>query len=174
MSKSEFISVGKIAGLHGVRGELKMHAYSPAEELSELLKERFKSVEINGKNYDVEASRFHSGKVLLKLKKVTTFEEAEPLKGSEVGINRDELPELAEGEYYHFDLIGMEVLDEGGEALGVLKEIISVGSNDVYQIEGAGGETLLPALSNIILDVDLTARRMKVKLPEGIGPEEKK
>jgi 16S rRNA processing protein RimM len=75
---------------------------------------------------------------------------------------------LPEGEYFHFQLIGMKVLTEDGEYLGRLREILETGSNDVYVVSGDSGELLIPALANVILKVQVTEGVMVVRLMEGL------
>ena len=75
---------------------------------------------------------------------------------------------MPEGEYFHYQLIGLQVLTESGERLGEISEIIITGSNDVYVVSGADGEILLPALNQVIRAVDLERGLMTVRLMEGL------
>ena len=77
-------------------------------------------------------------------------------------------PALSEGEYFHFQLLGLQVFTEEGERLGRVCEILETGSNDVYVVSGDGGELLLPALADVIRRVDLAERVMVVDLPDGL------
>ena len=75
---------------------------------------------------------------------------------------------LDEGEYFHYQLIGMQVRTEEGEELGELQEILETGSNDVYIIRGGGKELLIPATAQVVLDVNVTEKAMLVRLPSGL------
>ena len=78
------------------------------------------------------------------------------------------VPQLQEGEYYHFQLLGMNVLTEEGECLGRVREILETGSNDVYVVSGESGDVLIPALTEVIREVRLNEGLMVVKLLEGL------
>jgi 16S rRNA processing protein RimM len=78
------------------------------------------------------------------------------------------LPELLPGEYYWYDLIGLQVVTSEGESLGQLSEIIATGSNDVYVVKGEGREYLIPALEDVVLEINPAAGRMMVTMPEGL------
>jgi len=84
-----------------------------------------------------------------------------------VFVRTDTLPNLPEGQYYHHQLIGLQIVTEQGSRLGKLVEILETGSNDVYVISGEEGqEILLPALEGVILAVDLEKKEMRVQPPE--------
>jgi 16S rRNA processing protein RimM len=94
---------------------------------------------------------------------------AEALVGSLVRISRDRLPPLPEGEYLWEDLLGLEVLDEGGAPLGRVVEIFPTGSNEVLVVrDGGGEEILLPAIREVGREVDLEGGRLRVRLMEGL------
>lgn len=77
-------------------------------------------------------------------------------------------PQLPQGEYFHYQLMGLRVMTEEGEELGEISEIIETGSNDVYVVSGGRGELLLPAISQVVREVDLTHQTMVVRLLEGL------
>ena len=118
--------------------------------------------------YEVERAKAQGRSVLLSLKGVTQRSQAEALAGWEVFIDKTTLPELEEGTYYWSDLIGLAVYAVDGRFLGRLESIFQTGSNDVYVVKHAGRELLLPALASVVKTVDLEARRMQVKVPEGL------
>jgi 16S rRNA processing protein RimM len=99
-------------------------------------------------------------------------EEAEGLRGSEVSVSKQELPALPEGEYYWFELMGMEVQSEDGRALGKIFNIVTTGSNDVYEVRGPLGEILIPAIEGVVIGVDAEKKRMTIRIPEGLLPDE--
>ena len=88
--------------------------------------------------------------------------------GAGLYIEKSRLPSLEDGHFYWFELIGMEVYTDDGRFLGRLASIVPTGSNDVYVVQHAGRETLVPALASVVKRVDTTARRMEVILPEGL------
>jgi 16S rRNA processing protein RimM len=78
------------------------------------------------------------------------------------------MPELAEGEFYWCDLLGLAVMTDGGEPLGLLADIIATGSNDVYVVKNDGREYLIPALEDVVLNIDLDKGIITVRPPEGL------
>jgi 16S rRNA processing protein RimM len=86
-----------------------------------------------------------------------------------VSIKVRELPRLGEGEYYSHELIGLRVVEENGEDLGTISEVLATGSNDVYIVKTTEGiELLLPAIESVVRKIDLEARMMSVVVPAGL------
>jgi 16S rRNA processing protein RimM len=105
--------------------------------------------------------------MLITMDGIRTREEAAELTNLEVFVRTDELPALAEGQYYHHQLIGLKAVLEDGREIGTVSEIMETGANDVYVVtDAAGKETLLPAIDPVILKIDLTAKQIVVKPPE--------
>ena len=106
--------------------------------------------------------------LILRLKGIEKIEEAESLTGKEIFVKREAFLELEEGEYYWVDILGMEVETQEGKRIGKVREIFSTGAHDVYVVEGKRGEISLPAIGEVILDIDLGKRVMKVARMEGL------
>ncbi len=177
MSKGGTVAVGKVVGVHGVKGEIKVFPYIPREEIADYI-ETFSSackiLYIDGTSYTLKGIKRHKGTVLMKLQGLTRREDAEGLIGKEVFVDRHSLPELPEGEYYEFELVGMDVFTEDGKLLGELVNVFRTGSNDVYEVRGPLGEVLLPAIDDVVLDVDVEHKRLRVRLLEGLLPDRPK
>ena len=171
MSRGDSVPVGKIVGVHGVKGELKVLPYG---DLSEFV---WKTVSIETEDgtisYPVKKVRPHKGVFLFKLRGLNRREEAERFIGEEVSVAKEDLPPLPEGEYYYFELQGMDVVTEDGTFLGKLVSIFPTGSNDVYEVHGPEGEILIPVIEDVVLNVDLKRRTITVRLLEGLLPDEK-
>ena len=169
MPDRRHILIGRIVGAHGLAGGVKLASYAASIEAfaggRALL-----AVSAEGEEtlYEVERAKARGRSVLLSLKGVTLRSQAEALAGWEVFIDKTTLPELEEGTYYWSDLIGLAVYAVDGRFLGRLESIFQTGSNDVYVVKHAGRELLLPALASVVQTVDLEARRMQVKVPEGL------
>ena len=152
-------------GAHGVNGELRVRVLSDVPH-------RFdpgQSLYIQGNSYNVaSSSRSGSSLVILKLDGINTPAAVRALSGQEVTSRAESSPLLPEGEYFHYQLIGLQVLTESGERLGEISEIIITGSNDVYVVSGGDAEILLPALSQVIRAVDLEKGLMTVRLMDGL------
>lgn len=148
------VVLAAVAGAHGVRGEvrLKLWAESP-DSLGG------RAVEIGGRAYRVEAIRPASGGAVARLGGVATREAAEALRGQEVSVERADLPPLAEGEYYHADLLGLPVVDGEGAAMGVVRAVENYGAGDLLDIERADGtRALVPFRAGVADLVDGAVR----------------
>ena len=163
-----FVVVGRILAPWGVRGEVKVEPitdfpdrFSPGEE-----------VYVEGHLFKIEGMRCHKGKILLKLATVDDFAAAEKLRGLFLEIPETKLHPLAADEYYHFQLIGLEVRTTDGRLLGDVVDIIATGSNDVYVVRGKQGELLIPAIEDIVKSVELDRKRITVKLVAGLLRDE--
>lgn len=166
MSREELVPAGKVVGIHGIRGEIKILSSGDYE------KRAWKVLHIQSKKgvveYDVLCSRPHKRVILVKLVDVDTREEAATLIGCEVLVKRSFFKKLPEGEYRRFEIEGMEVNTDDGRYLGSITDIFSTGSNDVYVIDGPHGEVLIPAIKDVVLKVDVKKKKMLVHLIEGL------
>lgn len=108
--------------------------------------------------------------IICRLGGIESREEAEKLRKMLLMIPREEAVQLPPGHYYVFDLVGLAVYTEDGEYLGRVKEVLQPGANDVYVVEAVAsdGDILLPAIRDVILDVDLSRGQMSVRLLPGL------
>lgn len=166
----KMIAVGEITGAHGIKGLVKVASLTdfPGERFapgSELYLAK------TGQKVTVLSAGVHKGLYLLGLSGIEDRDAAQALLHTYLQVPQSCLPELPQGEYYHFQLIGLQVY-EGDKHLGELTEVMQTGANDVYVITAPGGrkqaEILLPALKSCILGVDTAAGKMTVKIPEGL------
>lgn len=135
----------------------------------EELKEVFLEKESVGKA-EIESARSQGDKLLLTFKGVETRESAEKLVGSFISIEREKVPELPEGSYYHFELVGMKVYSDDKQYLGEIAEVIPMPANDIWRVEGEK-DYLIPATANVILEVDKVERRVIIRLLDGLIEE---
>ena len=170
MSKrSELVLLGKVVATHGIKGQLRIAVYSGEfETILSLSSMMLKGPDGRMESFEVAAAAVHGKKILVALKGYGTINQALLLVGRELYATRDQMPELAEGEFYWCDLLGLKVLSEGGETLGLLADIIATGSNDVYVVKDNGREYLIPALEDVVLDINLDEGIMTVSPPEGL------
>jgi 16S rRNA processing protein RimM len=173
LSKSEekkgYVLIGKIVGVHGIKGTNKLKSY--AESLSVFKPGRSIIVRDNRSretSFELNWVKSHTRTALISFKGVTDHDQAEALIGAELLIPETELPELDAGTYYWFELIGIEVYTREDEYLGRIESIFPTGSNDVYVVKDRQKEILVPALDSVVIDIDLEHQRMRVDLPEGL------
>jgi 16S rRNA processing protein RimM len=168
-TKQEHVLIGKIIGIHGIKGTNKLRSY--AESLSVFSPGRSILVrDLRGReaSYAIHWVKPHTGTPLVSFKGIANRDQAKTLIGAELFIPQSELPELDEDTYYWYDLIGIDVVTMTGECLGRIESIIETGSNDVYVVKGNEKEVLIPALESVVLEIDLEHKRMQVDLPEGL------
>lgn len=162
-----FLAAGKVRRPHGVRGEMVLELYT---DFPERLRPKTK-IFLGEKHVPLilHGVRPHNEGLLLSIEGVDTPEDAGQYRNLIVYVSAKVLPALDEGEYYFHELIGINVVDEFGNTLGELTEIMETGANDVYLVTAASGnEILLPAIPDVVLSVDLEARTMRVHLLPGL------
>ncbi len=159
------IVVGRIKAAWGIHGDVKIDLLSDVPD-------RFEpgnTVHVDNRCTRVQRSRLVRGGMLLKLDIVNDRNQAELLRGQEITITPEQVSPLPLGSYYHFQVLGIDVLTQEGENLGKLHEIVETGANDVYVVRLEGRrDILIPALEDVILDVDLERGSMTVRLPDGL------
>jgi 16S rRNA processing protein RimM len=109
---------------------------------------------------------------VLELDGIDDRERAEDLRGRYLRVPGDQLAELEEGEYYVFQLVGLIAVTEEDRELGVIREVLETGANDVYVVDTPRGELLLPAIEDVVKQVDLAGGKLIVHLLSGLMPEE--
>jgi len=165
-----FLAVGKLGRPHGVRGEIFLHVLTDFPErlapgVMVFLGPDYQPVEI-------ESRRWHRDALLLLLAGYHTPEAVAALTNQYLFVSAEDRPPLPEGEYYHHQMIGLQVLDEQGQVLGTLSQILETGANDVYVVlPPQGPEILLPAIEDVILEIDPGQRQILVRLLPGMLPE---
>jgi 16S rRNA processing protein RimM len=169
INKQKLVLIGKVTATHGIRGQLRVVSFSG--EAESILSQRrliLKGPNHESETFDVANSSAHGKRVLISLKSLEDINKVEYLVGREIYVERGQLPELPEGEYYWFDLIGLKVYTVQGEYLGMLSEIMATGSNDIYIIRNGEKEYLVPAIEDVVTDIDLNASVIMVDPPEGL------
>jgi len=177
LNTSAFLAVGRIVGVHGIKGEVKVFSYSESSSVFRPGKiflclnppDRNQSpVSDNLILHEIIRAKPHKQGFLVLLKGISSRNEAEAWVGAEFFVQRASLPEPEEGTYYWADLIGLAVFTNEELYLGQVEAIFPTGSNDVYVVKDGDKETLIPALASVVTGVDLENRVMRVNLPEGL------
>ncbi|WP_446899492.1 ribosome maturation factor RimM [Clostridium sp. LBM24168] len=154
----QFITIGKIVNTHGIKGELKI--YPLTDDL-----ERFKEltyVYIDGKVRKILSCKLQAKRAVLKIEGIDSIEEASIYKENYIKVKREDAVELQEGSYFISDIVGCSVLDSNGVNYGKIADVIHTPNNDVYWIKEEK-ELLIPALEDIILDIDIKKSRILIK-----------
>ena len=146
------IIIGKIGAVRGLNGELKLIPLTDFEDRFDDLK----IVDIDGNILQVDYVKSNGKNLMIRFKDYTNRENAQKLTGKLMRVSRSEAAPLAEGEFYTFDIIGLEVSDLNGNKLGVVTEVLKTGSNDVFAAKGNNGhEILIPALKSVVKKIDI-------------------
>lgn len=161
----ELIETGKIVNTHGIKGELKVVPW--ADDPSVFT--NFKTVTVDNTPYPVRSVRFQGQNVLLKLEGIDDMTRAEGLKNKIIYASRKDF-NLPEGTYFIADLMGLSVVeDETGRELGTISDVLTTGSNDVYELTGPDGKKYyIPAIKDCVKSTDLTAKQMRIHIMEGL------
>lgn len=167
VGEPEYLVVGFVRRPHGLKGEMIMDVHTDFPErlktgLTVFVGEQYQPM--------VFASlRPHAKGLLARFRGAKTLEDAGLYRNTWVYVLTADRPGLPEGEYYHHQLLGLNVVTDEGRELGALADIIETGANDVYLVRDAdGNEVLLPAIPAVILDVKLADRQMRVHLLDGL------
>lgn len=154
-SKDEpvFVIIGKFRKPHGIRGEIRMTVLTDFPELiapgqTIYAGDRYQQ-------YTIKTTRGHGGDLLVSLEELPDRTAVEIFRNIMVYMKGEDTPELSEGEYYTHQLIGMQIVTDQDQKLGVIKEIIVTGANDVYLVDtGPGKDILLPVIDEVVLDIN--------------------
>lgn len=171
--KKNLVLIGKISGLHGIKGNLKVYSYAESNEIfkpgnSLIVYDSIRDFE---KKYAIEWARPQNKFVLISFKGITSRTMAVPLAGLSLYVEKKSLAEPDDGTYYWFDIIGLSVYTKTDEYIGKVDSIIQTGANDVYVVKvdiNNKSEVLIPAVKTVVLDIDLKKKMMVVDLPEGL------
>lgn len=162
------VCVGAIAGAFGVRGEVRLKSFTAEPEA--IAGYGPLETEDGKRSFDVTLTGQTGNALVARLTGIPDKEAADALRGTRLYVDRARLPDPDEDEYYHADLIGMDVFDAGGTLLGKVTAVHNHGASDLLEIAvPGGGETvLLPFTREAVPTVDLTLRRIVADPPEGL------
>lgn len=160
------VAVGRITRAHGVQGELAVLVISEVPG-------RFADGETvwleDGRTLTVESSRPHKDRLLVRFREVQTREQAEALQRALLVVPESLSPELPEGSWWDHRIVGCAIETDTGRALGTVHDVIHTAANDVWSaVDDEGTETLIPVLQDVILDVDIDAKRIVVREIPGL------
>lgn len=162
------VCIGAIAGAFGVHGEVRLKSFTAVPE--DLAAYGPLDSEDGHRRFEVTLTGQTKGSLVGRLSGVATKEMADDLRGVRLYVSRSKLPEPGDDEFYHADLIGLEVFDSGGNLLGRVKAVLNHGASDLLELDpqGGGATVLLPFTQEAVPLVDLTAGRIVADPPEGV------
>ena len=161
MNTDDLILIGKLTKLHGIKGMLKLASFAESIDAfydidwiylkkgdGSLIKEQ------------IETIAPHKSGALVSFKSVHGIEDAQRLVGDELYIEKEHLEELPSGEYYRYELIGLEVITDEGIHLGKIEDLLPTGSNDVFVVRDGERENMIPATKEVIKDINIAKGEM--------------
>ena len=167
-SEPRFLAIGQITKPHGVRGEVSVVVLTDFPERFTSMETVLVGDEDEADELQVASVRWNNDRVLMRFEEISDRTMAETLRGLYLLIPIEAAKPLSDGLHYSFQLIGLTVISDEGEQLGVLTDILETGVHDVYVVKGDQGEILLPNTDEVIRSVDLAAQEMHVHLIPGL------
>ena len=165
----DILQVGAVTSTHGIAGEVKVFPTTDDPNRFKKLKHVLIDNGNGQKELEITRVKFFKNMVILKFRDHDKIEDVMSYKGKALYVTRENAVKLKKNEYFIADLIGMEVYTEDGCMLGVLRNVLQTGANDVYEVELENGrEVLIPAIRQCILEVDTEHAKMTVHLLEGL------
>jgi len=165
----EILQVGIISSTHGVRGEVKVYPTTDDVRRFKRLKEVILDTGKEQITLEIESVKFFKQMVILKFKGIDNINDVEKYRQKSLYVTRKNAVRLSRDEYFIADLMGLKVIDESEEEIGILREVMETGANDVYVIDmKERRELLLPAIKQCVLQVDVESGFIKVHVLDGL------
>lgn len=166
---TKYLEIGQIVNTFGIKGMVKIKPFTDDIRRFDRLEKVYIKKQNEKKEYEIEEVKYHKEMVLIKFKGIDNIDAANLLKNSYLIVDREQEEPLEEGRYYIVDMLGIDVYTEEGNLLGKLDDIYNTGSNDIYIVKDElGKQVLLPALKEVIKQVDIENRKMVVHLIPGL------
>jgi len=160
----EYLIVGRIIAPWGTMGEVKVQVITDFPDRLAQGEE----VYLDGVPLTIERSRYHKGRLLLKLATIDSTQQAEKLRRHDLTIPRSQFRSMPPDHYYHFQLIGLKVRTTGGDYLGEVADILVTAGNDVYIVRGEKKEMLIPAIEDVVKSIDLEKGEIIIEAIDGL------
>ena len=165
----DMFRIGVITSTHGLKGEVKVFPTTDDPARFKKLKKCFIRTKSGDVPVEKKSCKFFKNMVIVKFKGFDNINDIEIYKNKDILITREDAVPLGPDENFIVDLIGLKVATDEGEELGILKDVLQTGANDVYVVEMTDGkELLLPAIKQCILNVDLEQQTMTVHVLDGL------
>ncbi len=164
----DVFQVGVISSTHGIAGEVKVFPTTDDMNRFKKLKEVILDTGKETQLLHIQQVRFFKNMVIVKFKEFRSINDVERLRGKSLYVTRKNAVKLQKDEYFIADMIGIQVVSDEGEDLGILQDVMQTGANDVYVVEKDGEELLIPAIKDCILSVNVEEGKMEVHLLPGL------
>ena len=167
--KQEYFEIGQIVNTFGIKGIVKVNPFT--DDISQFEKLKSILVDKKGKLFEmqIEEVKYSKNQILLKLKGIDTIEEAEKYRNCYLKLPREKAKKLPKDTYFIADLIGLKVYTDEGNLLGTLEDIYNSGASDIYVVKDElGKQILLPAIKDVIKQIDLEQEKIIVHLIKGL------
>lgn len=168
--ENKLYTVGKIVNTHGVQGEVRVIKMSDYEDrfgvggTLYLVRENMNPLKLI-----IAGHRTHKQFDLIKFEELNNINDVEVFKNAYLKVKEEQLPELAENEYYYHEIIGCHMYTTEGEKIGVISSVLSPGANDVWIVERPKGkDVLIPYIKDVVKKVDVTEKKVIIELMEGL------
>lgn len=168
-AEPRFLVIGRILKPHGVRGEVRVEMHTDVPERFTWLETVYVGTQ-QPRPVGVEGVRFHQSWALLKLEGYDDRETAAELRSELLQVPEEESIPLEEGEYFLYQLEGLQVFTDDGAFLGEIASVLETGANNVFIVRGPSGEILIPDIQDVVLDIDFEAKRMLIHPLKGLLP----
>lgn len=163
------LEIGQIVNTFGIKGMIKVKPFTDDIKRFDDLEKVYVEKNNTKIEYEIEEVKYHKDMVLIKFKSIDTVEQAEKLRNSYLKVSRASVEDLEEDRYYIVDLIGIDVYTDENILLGKLEDIFNTGSNDIYVVKNElGKQILLPAISDVIKQIDMENKKMIVHIIKGL------
>lgn len=165
----KYLEVGQIVNTFGVSGEVKVYPYTDDIKRFSKLKSVYIEKKSGMQEYKIQNVRYHKNMVIIKFENVENMNDAELLKNCYLKIDRKDAIKLPKDTFFIADLIGLDVYTDEGKLLGKVEDIYSTGSNDIYVVKDElGKQVLLPAIKDVLKDINLEERKITVHIIKGL------
>ena len=167
--KQEYLEIGQIVNTFGIKGMVKVKPFTDNIERFSNLEKIYIKNKSGQTEYKIQEVKYHKNMVLVKFEGIENPEQADLLRNSYLIVDRETEEPLEAGRYYIVDMIGLDVFTDDNEYLGKLEDIYNTGSNDIYVVKNElGKQVLLPAIEDVIKNIDMDNKKVIVHLIPGL------
>lgn len=165
----DLLEAGKIVNTHGLRGEVKVLPWTDYPEVFEDIEYVYVKKHGEPERLDIQGIKYQKGNIIVKFSQIHDINEAESYKNKVLLVERNMLGPLPDGVHYIADLIGLDVITDTGDRIGVIADVINTGSNDIYEVRRDGQKNLLlPVIDDVVLSIDIENNTVTVHMMEGL------